>query len=85
MEILKKQLIIKGKRLAAAQKNHQELQLKVLLKHIHMVEKWCIVEVNCETDFVAKTDKFKALVKDMLCNCCFKPKLHQTEEVMSQN
>lgn len=24
-----------------------------------------IVEVNCETDFVAKTDEFKALVKDL--------------------
>lgn len=24
-----------------------------------------VVEVNCETDFVAKTDEFKALVKDL--------------------
>jgi elongation factor Ts len=28
------------------------------------------VEVNCETDFVAKTDEFKELVKDMCLQIC---------------
>ncbi|HEX5395319.1 MAG TPA: translation elongation factor Ts [Candidatus Saccharimonadales bacterium] len=28
------------------------------------------VEVNCETDFVAKTDEFKELVKDMCLHVC---------------
>lgn len=29
-----------------------------------------VVEVNCETDFVAKTDEFKELVKDLCLHIC---------------
>lgn len=29
-----------------------------------------LVEVNCETDFVAKTDEFKELVKDLCLHIC---------------
>src|SRR6201988_4890001 len=29
-----------------------------------------LVEVNCETDFVAKTDEFKELVKDLTLHIC---------------
>lgn len=29
-----------------------------------------VVEVNCETDFVAKTDEFKELVKDLCLQIC---------------
>jgi elongation factor Ts len=29
-----------------------------------------VVEVNCETDFVAKTDEFKGLVKDLTLHIC---------------
>src|SRR5947207_4539007 len=29
-----------------------------------------VVEVNCETDFVAKTDEFKVLVKDLCLHIC---------------
>jgi len=29
-----------------------------------------VVEVNCETDFVAKTDEFKELVKDICLQIC---------------
>ncbi|HEY5549842.1 MAG TPA: translation elongation factor Ts [Candidatus Saccharimonadales bacterium] len=29
-----------------------------------------VVEVNCETDFVAKTDEFKELVKDICLHIC---------------
>lgn len=29
-----------------------------------------VVEVNCETDFVAKTDEFKELVKDLNLHIC---------------
>ncbi len=29
-----------------------------------------VVEVNCETDFVAKTDEFKELVKDICLQVC---------------
>ncbi len=33
--------------------------------YIHMGKIGCMVEVNCETDFVARTDDFKELVKDI--------------------
>ena len=29
-----------------------------------------VVEINCETDFVAKTDEFKGLVKDICLQIC---------------
>src|SRR5438132_8632344 len=29
-----------------------------------------VIEVNCETDFVAKTDEFKDLVKDLTLHIC---------------
>ena len=29
-----------------------------------------VVEINCETDFVAKTDEFKELVKDICLHIC---------------
>ena len=41
-----------------------------------------LVEVNCETDFVAKTDKFKALVKDIAMQiAASNPSYIKTEEV----
>ena len=41
-----------------------------------------LVEVNCETDFVAKTDKFKALVKDIAMQiAASKPECIRREEV----
>ena len=39
----------------------------VIASYIHAGSKvGVLVEVNCETDFVARNDEFKALVKDML-------------------
>jgi elongation factor Ts len=32
-----------------------------------------LVEVNCETDFVAKGAAFKELASDMAMQACFKP------------
>jgi len=41
-----------------------------------------LVEVNCETDFVAKTDDFKALVKDVAMQiAAMNPKYVRREEV----
>ena len=40
-----------------------------------------LVEVNCETDFVAKTDAFKELVKDIAMHiAATNPSYHQREE-----
>jgi elongation factor Ts len=39
-----------------------------------------IVEVNCETDFVAKTDEFQALVKDIAMHVAASSPLYVTKE-----
>jgi len=42
-----------------------------------------LVEINCETDFVAKTDEFKELVKDLTLHICsMEPK--DVKELMDQ-
>jgi len=43
-----------------------------------------LLEVNCETDFVARTEQFKAFVRD-LCNHILKHKPKSVEELMTQN
>ncbi len=44
-----------------------------------------LVEVNCETDFVAKTDEFKALVKDIAMQiAAAKPEFVKREEVPAE-
>jgi elongation factor Ts len=44
-----------------------------------------LVEVNCETDFVAKTDEFKTLVRDIAMQiAASKPEYIRREEVSSE-
>ena len=59
--------ILREKGLAAAIKKAGRIAAEgVVGSYIHMGGKiGVLVEVNCETDFVAKTDKFQALVKDI--------------------
>lgn len=42
-----------------------------------------LVEVNCETDFVAKTDEFKALVKDIAMHIAASSPLYVTADDVS--
>lgn len=58
---------LREKGLAAAAKKTSRIAAEgVVESYIHMGGKiGVLVEVNCETDFVAKTDKFKDLVKDI--------------------
>ncbi|GHU69801.1 elongation factor Ts [Clostridia bacterium] len=59
--------ILREKGLAAAAKKAGRIAAEgVVDAYIHMNGKiGVLVEVNCETDFVAKTDAFKALVHDI--------------------
>jgi len=59
--------VLRKKGLAAAAKKAGRAASEGLVGHyIHPGAKvGVIVEVNCETDFVAKTDEFQALVKDI--------------------
>jgi len=50
----------------AAKKAHREAKDGVVASYIHPGAKiGVLVEVNCETDFVARTDDFQQLVKDI--------------------
>jgi elongation factor Ts len=51
---------------AAAKKAHRDARDGVVTSYIHPGGKiGVLVEVNCETDFVARTDDFQQLVKDL--------------------
>lgn len=50
----------------AAQKQHREAKDGVVYAYIHPGSKLgVLIEVNCETDFVARTEDFQQLVKDL--------------------
>ncbi len=58
--------ILRQKGLAiASKKAHREASEGVVASYIHMDKIGVLVEVNCETDFVAKTEEFKGFVKDI--------------------
>lgn len=58
--------ILRQKGLATAAKKAGRSAAQGLIdSYIHMDKLGVLVEVNCETDFVAKTDDFKGLVKDI--------------------
>ena len=49
----------------AAKKASRSASQGLVSSYIHMDKIGVLLEVNCETDFVAKTDDFKGLVKDI--------------------
>lgn len=49
----------------AAKKSSRSASEGLIGSYIHMDKIGVMVEVNCETDFVARTDDFRALVKDI--------------------
>ncbi len=58
--------ILRQKGLAmASKKASREASEGLIGSYIHMGRIGVLVEVNCETDFVAKTDDFQKLVKDI--------------------
>lgn len=51
---------------AATKRSSRAAKEGAIASYIHMEGRiGVLVEVNCETDFVAKTDKFKAMAKDL--------------------
>jgi len=51
---------------AATKRSSRAAKDGMVASYIHMEGKiGVMVEVNCETDFVAKTDNFRAMVKDI--------------------
>ena len=49
----------------AARKSDRATSQGLIATYIHMDKLGVMVEINCETDFVAKTDDFHALCKDI--------------------
>jgi elongation factor Ts len=50
---------------SAAKKSSRAASQGLVSSYIHMDKIGVMVEVNCETDFVARTDDFRGLVKDI--------------------
>lgn len=58
--------LLRKKGLASAEKKAGRVTSEGIIgSYIHMGKIGSMVEVNCETDFVARTDDFKELVKDI--------------------
>ncbi len=58
--------LLRERGLATAQKKSgRETSQGLIATYVHMDKLGVMVEVNCETDFVAKTDDFKDLCKDI--------------------
>jgi len=66
-DLEKAEVILRKKgQIIAAKKASREVKDGLIASYIHIGEKvGVLVEVNCETDFVAKNDKFKEFVKDI--------------------
>ncbi|GAC1372339.1 MAG: translation elongation factor Ts [Candidatus Saccharimonadales bacterium] len=50
---------------SAAKKSDREARAGLIEGYVHSGRIGVLVEVNCETDFVARTDDFKAFVRDI--------------------
>jgi elongation factor Ts len=58
--------LLRQKGLASAEKKAGRVALEGLIgSYVHMGKIGAMVEVSCETDFVARTEDFKELVKDI--------------------
>ena len=78
--------LLREKGLAAAVKKSSRIAAEGIVdSYIHLGGKiGVLLEVNCETDFVAKTDDFKALVKDIAMQiAAANPKYLRKEDVDS--
>ncbi len=80
-------IYLREKGLAAAAKKAGRIAAEGLIEsYIHGVGKiGVLVEVNCETDFVAKTDEFKSLARDIAMQiAAAKPEYVRREEVPAE-
>ena len=80
--------LLREKGLAAAAKKAGRIAAEGLVdSYIHMGGKiGVLLEVNCETDFVANTDKFRALCHDIAMHiAAAKPEFLNREDVPTEN
>ncbi len=79
--------ILREKGLAAAAKKSGRIAAEgVVASYIHMGGRiGVLVEVNCETDFVAKTDQFQSFVRDIAMQIAASNPLYLTSEEVPQD
>ena len=67
----------------AAKKSHRDARDGVVVSYIHPGSKiGVLVEVNCETDFVARTDQFRDFVHEVALHvAALKPRFVSSDEV----
>jgi elongation factor Ts len=70
----------------AVKKSHRTTSQGVIDSYIHGGGKiGVLVEVNCETDFVARTEEFKEMVKDLAMHICASAPVYiSTDEISSE-
>jgi elongation factor Ts len=77
--------LLRQKGLASAVKKAGRTASEGLIEaYIHMGKLGTMIEVNCETDFVAKTDDFKELAKDIAMHIAAATPLYLTREDVPQ-
>jgi elongation factor Ts len=77
--------LLRQKGLATALKKAGRVASEGLIEsYIHMGKIGTMVEVNCETDFVARTDDFKGLVKDISMHIAAANPLYLNREKVPQ-
>ena len=79
--------ILREKGLAAAAKKSGRIAAEgVVASYIHMGDRiGVLVEVNCETDFVAKTDQFQSFVRDIAMQIAASNPLYLSSEEVPQD
>ena len=81
LEILKEQGVLK-----AQKKSDRSTNQGLIDSYIHGGRIGAIIEVNCETDFVARTDEFKELVHDLAMQvAAVSPQFISQEEAAAEN
>jgi elongation factor Ts len=78
--------LLRQKGLATAQKKAGRTASEGLVEsYIHMGKLGTLVEVNCETDFVARTDDFKELARDIAMHIAATNPLYLSREDVPQD
>lgn len=78
--------LLRQKGLASAlKKTGRTASEGLITSYVHMGKIGAMVEVNCETDFVARTDDFKELVKDIAMHITAAAPLYLTRDDVPQD
>ncbi len=78
--------LLRQKGLASAVKRAGRTASEGLIhSYVHMGKIGAMVEVNCETDFVARTDDFKELIKDIAMHIAAATPLYLTRDDVPQD